>query len=409
MKQIKRKIAATIASLSILLNIAAPAYAVTTQQITGNGSYSDNNISTVNTNEKTVVQQNDAHVTNDINAQASTGNNDANDNTGGGVTVATGNAASTVDVSTRVNLNEVRNINPSNTGSDPLVITGNGSNSDNDISSVNSQSTSIYQQNYADIENDIDADANTGNNDANRNTGGDVAVITGHAAADVTVSNTANANVADLGNGNSASVVEPDMTISGNGSGSDNDISIVRDQALTLVQQNDALIRNSISANPDTGNNDANDNTGGDSMVDTGMALATVMVDNMANFNFANVGNEALVAPALSKINGNGSASENDLSTVLVDSMDIFQGESGDTADLFDVNNSVNALPDTGLNHLNRNTGSVLGDPMLISGHAVSDVTVSNTGNANIFGSGVTLPGGVVLSLGFDLNGLLSR
>jgi len=65
----------------------------------------------------------------------------------------------------------------------------------------------ITQNNRADFDNYIKyVTAKTGNNDANKNTGGDVEIDTGDASVTVEVSNWANANSARVGNGDKGSI-----------------------------------------------------------------------------------------------------------------------------------------------------------------------------------------------------------
>ena len=73
--------------------------------IKDNGKNSDNSIKVNDNNGVTVFQDNTAIVTNNVDSDASTGKNDANGNTGGDVTVTTGNATSDVNVNNDVNFN----------------------------------------------------------------------------------------------------------------------------------------------------------------------------------------------------------------------------------------------------------------------------------------------------------------
>lgn len=82
---------------------------------------------------------------------------------------------------------------------DDLSITGNGSGSENSISVDNESSTVVDQSNNADINNDVDASANTGGNSVEGNTGGSVNVNTGDATTNVSITNQANVNQAQVG------------------------------------------------------------------------------------------------------------------------------------------------------------------------------------------------------------------
>lgn len=409
---LKSKIATTIATGALLLNALTPlAFADTTLQIVGNGSSSDNTATVTQTHTNTVVQSNAATVTNNVSSNAKTGGNDANDNTGGNVVIDTGAATSRTDVSNQLNKNiaNVQNC-ACNGGNSEVTISGNGSHSTNDASLDKSSTTDLFQTNDAHVTNDVDSNAKTGNNDANRNTGGDVYVKTGKAISDVAVSTDANANIAKVGgtgagasNGGSTA-----LRILGNGSGSDNSIDLTQNKSVTLVQANTADVSNDVDSHASTGWNDANDNTGGGVVVRTGAAGAGVDVMNKLNFNAAQTGCGCDM-DLLAKIAGNGSYSDSDLTTTLSDDLSVFQ--DGTAA----LDNQVDANAKTGDNDAKRNTGSVdsLNDPAILTGAALDQTSVTNETNANVFGpwAGLHIPGSwtsadTSFSFNFDLSGL---
>lgn len=315
-----------------------------------------------------------------------------------------------VSVDTMVNLNRAQVQSPVTNGTNLTTISGNGSFSSNDATLNNNQVNSAFQTNRADIRNDIHSSAKTGENDANRNTGGDVTVVTGHALNDVAVRNAANANLFNAtAPAATVGTSTTDSLISGNGSASSNSITLNQNHSTSLVQNNDARIRNYVDAYAKTGHNDANDNTGGSNRVDTGNAQSLVTVDNLANFNVAN--DDSFASTAFNKIASNGSFSDSTIRDNQNNVASIFQGGQG-RGNLFDLNNRVNATPASGYNDLNRNTAAVLGDDqVLVTGHAVSDTMVRNAGNANVYGSttGLTLPGGTNLNFMFDLGSLFGN
>lgn len=393
----KQRIAAALASGTILLNtLASTAFAATSLEISGNGSSSDNAVNVNKTVSTTVVQNNTATVSNTVNSSASTGGNEANDNTGGDITIATGNARTQVDLDTRVNFNRAEVDSCDCEGDVDVEVSGNGSYSTNDANLNTSNDTSVFQDNVADITNTVDAKAKTGGNDANRNTGGDTTIITGHALTDVEIDNRANANIARVGsNGGSAGSIS--ALISGNGSYSDNAVNLNQHRSVELVQNNDAYIDNYVYAKANTGKNDANDNTGGDVLVDTGNATTDVDVENLANFNSADV-DCGCVTDVLAKVSGNGSESENDISANSTQDQSIF----GDNR--ADLQNYVDARAKTGYNDVNRNTGEVGSDPSVITGHADSEHRVSNIANANLYGD----ESGTDVEFEFDLGSVWS-
>ena len=407
MTDLKKKLITTVATGAILLNTLTPlAFADTTIEISGNGSSSDNTANVTTESNTTVVQNNAASVSNNVDANATTGGNDANDNTGGDVVISTGDAKTSVDVSTAVNANHA-DVDQCNCDNDvDVLISGNGYKSDNDVKLETSNDVSVFQDNAAKISNYIDANAKTGNNDANRNTGGDVLVFTGDAQSNVDVKNKANANIAKVGGNGDGS--DMDLRIIGNGSHSDNDIRLKAHQSVLLVQNNAAYIYNDILAKAKTGGNDANDNTGGDVIIDTGDAKAWVEVDNMVNFNAADVDCGCLT-DVLAKISGNGTNSDNDIKAKIEKNLSDFQDNASD------LYNDVYAKAKTGNNDAKRNTGPVHNtDPVeILTGDATSWTDVENSGNVNIFGPSAgwwDFPEGLDLDFDFhfDLGVLLS-
>ena len=393
-----KKIVTAAATASLVFGAMAPsAFAATSLEISGNGSSSTSTAAVSQTNSNTVTQSNTANITNSVSSTSNTGGNSANDNTGGHVLIDTGNSSSSVDLRTKANVNVANTPNCNCNGDTAVTISGNGSNSSNDATVANRNSTTLFQTNDANINNRVDVTGKTGGNDANRNTGGDVTVITGHASSDVSVSNQANANVArstSAGAGAGAGTLS--AKILGNGSSSDNSVALDNSNSNTVVQSNDAYFNNDVRSRLDTGRNDANDNTGGNVLVDTGNATSSTDVSNAANFNWADM-NCGCLLDTSAKIAGNGSYSSNDILADLSNDNSVFQTGAAN------FRNNVRPEAQTGDNYVNRNTGSVFGgDPTVITGHSMSDVSVSNTSNANVVGS---TPG---FAFTWDLGGLMN-
>lgn len=286
MTNYKKQLLSVLASGAVMLNAVLPVYAGTVIELSGNGSNS-NNTANVDLNTTTnVVQNNTANINNTVNADASTGNNDANDNTGGDVDVDTGDATVNVAVDNLVNSNSA-SVDCCPQGDTNILISGNGTHSDNDVKLDQDSTINVFQDNNAKIKNDVDADAKTGKNDANDNTGGSVLIDTGDAKTDVSVSTTANANWAQVGGDGQGGQLS--ARIVGNGSNSDNLIDLYLDSAILVNQDNDADIYNDVDADAKTGKNDANDNTEGDGQgdpsIDTGDAKSKVDVNNSGDVN----------------------------------------------------------------------------------------------------------------------------
>jgi len=407
MNKLYYKIATAISTASLLAGSIVPGvYGSTTITITGNGSDSYNKAD-VEVDQTTYVSQiNEANVQNTVYADASTGGNRANDNTGGDVSIETGDATSNVTIENSLNTN-VAEVNPCCPGDTTLKITGNGSDSYNkidvDINQEEETGTLIEQGNLANVNNWVDAYAGTGKNKANDNTGGDVSIETGDADIDVEISNALNANSATIGGSGSNDI---DIEISGNGSDSKNKVYFDLDILTWLTQGNEANVQNTVYADAKTGKNKANDNTGGDVSIETGDADVNVDVSNLANFNSADLDACECVTDVDIKISGNGTDSKNKVDLDLEKILGVLQGNEFNCKNGVDACAEVYADAQTGKNKANDNTGDV-DDPGIQTGDASVDVTVDNTANANVLGN-ADLPDFDFPDLeGLNVNGLI--
>lgn len=172
-------------------------------EISGNGVDTDNRanlkIGAEEGAETSVWQRNTAAVDNDVDVDAKTGNNRAEDNTGGNVEIYTGNSKVTVVEQTIANSNSARIGGNGGGSSVSLLIKDNGDSSDNRINLALDKSTALTQWNMTAIENDIEVDTDTGDNVADSNTGGSILIDTGFAKMTAVVDNMAGFNAADLG------------------------------------------------------------------------------------------------------------------------------------------------------------------------------------------------------------------
>ncbi len=398
MTKFSQKVLAALSAGTMLLSVVSPVLADTTLEISGNGADSVNNVNLTQSSTTTVVQSNSANISNDVDASATTGGNDANRNTGGSITIDTGNARTDVAVSNAVNSNTA-NVDCCSAGDTSVLISGNGADSVNGVTLDQGSKSGIdvYQDNNAHIRNDVDARASTGRNDASSNTGGDVEVFTGDATTKVLVSNTANANWAMVGGGSQNGSGLVNLRILGNGADSVNTIDLDLDRSILLAQSNSARIYNDVDAKAETGKNDANRNTGGEVTIDTGNAKVDVDVDNAVNFNYASVDCGCLLDVS-GKIAGNGVDSVNTLRATLGSDQLVFQDNCGESQASWELesirgrhgcklDNDVDAKASSGKNDVESNTGTPNGgDPSVNTGNAESDVDVSNSGNANAFG-----------------------
>lgn len=304
---------------------------------TGNGSYSDNTSSIDTTTNNNTTQNNDANIGSSLNLTADSGNNTASYNTGGDSDITTGDANVAANVLTFANNNIAGdviygvvnifgdligdiifpedalnccggNVTAENTGN------GSGSTNDADINVENNDNT--IQTNTANIKNDLVFDAQSGNNSASKNTGGDSSITTGDTSVDANVLNIVNSNllagnmwlvlVNEAGNwigkilgapegqnfaGSAGTEFNVDeqgyITASNNsnGTGSENTSSVNQTNTDTTVQNNNATVNNKLNLSANTGENSTSNNTGGNSDITTGDASIVANLVNFVNNN----------------------------------------------------------------------------------------------------------------------------
>jgi hypothetical protein len=415
-----KKISVGLASFALFVNTAAPVFAGEINlEVSGNGADSHNTTSVQSGNSTVVSQTNSSNIVNNVSANSTTGGNKADKNTGGDVTVATGDAKTVVSVSNAANTNtaDVANCNCDQDAN--VKISGNGADSKNNAKLELGGSTTVAQQNNSSVKNMVDANSSTGNNNAGKNTGGDVLVTTGDAFTHVDTQTSANSNWAKVGGMSASTGAGASLWITGNGTDSKNDIALSLGHDVLLQQYNSSSIVNEVNADAETGYNKADKNTGGDVAVETGDAHVGVAIDNAANFNWANIDCDC-ITDVTAKIAGNGFDSKNAIKAKLGNDTNVFQdnGCGNDYLSFFwnhcGTYNSVDANGATGMNGASKNTGDPLGDPMVLTGDSETLVGVENSGNSNVYGAtptGTPLPGnsnGVNVNITFNLSQLLA-
>ncbi len=255
-----------------------------------------------------------------------------------------------------------------------IVISGNGSNSNNTTNVVTSTNTTVQQSNSANVTNNVTSNATTGGNDASANTGGNVTVSTGNANNNTTVSTAVNANQAQVSGCGTCNGGNTSVTVSGNGSDSNNQANLTTGNETNVVQGNQANVKNNVNASSNTGSNDASANTGGDVTVRTGSASSNANVSTTANANVAQVGGNGGSGSLSLVILGNGTESQNSIGLSSDNSVLLWQGNSAV------VTNNVNANAKTGNNDASANTG---GNVTVSTGNADAGVNVDNMVNFN--------------------------
>ncbi len=172
-------------------------------------------------------------------------------------------------------------------GAMTIEVSGNGADSNTTTNVSVSQTVSILQSNTANIDNNVSAEANSGGNRANDNTGGDVSIETGDATTKVSASNKANSNTLELG---CCNILGAAVKVSGNGADSRNEVNLSLSNEYSVEDRNNLDIDNDIFVFANTGDNEANGNTGGDVRIKTGDANALVAIDNQGNENVIIIG-----------------------------------------------------------------------------------------------------------------------
>ncbi|KKT74795.1 MAG: hypothetical protein UX31_C0003G0024 [Candidatus Nomurabacteria bacterium GW2011_GWA1_46_11] len=353
-------------------------------RILGNGANSTNASTADLRNTNVLTQDNSADVHNDVDADAKTGWNDAGQNTNGNVLIDTGTASVGTIIRNVLN-NNAAAVNGCCDGETKAVIAGNGAESANRTSLSLANTNVLTQYNSADVYNDVDADAKTGWNDADQNTGGSVTINTGDALVQSLISTAANANRGIIGGltGNPTSVI---LDIFGNGFASDNTASLALSRTNVLTQDNSADVHNDVDADAKSGKNDANENVGGDVLIDTGDAIADLGIVNRLNFNRAAL--DCCGFDIAGVISDNGAQSTGDITSSLDDLKVITQSSAAG------LDNSADADPTSGKNDADAHTAAIsIIDPVTIrTGDAISEVEVANLTNGNSVGIPFELP-----------------
>lgn len=262
---------------------------------------------------------------------------------------------------------------PALAGTTTLIISGNGSDSDNTTQVSQQSSTTVTQQNNTSVSNDVKVNADTGNNNASGNTNGDVLVDTGDTNVEVAVVNELNRNVAEVAecDCDSETIVE----ISGNGSDSDNTAKLQTTSQTGVWQLNNAKVSNDVDVKATTGYNRASDNTSGDVAIYTGDVSVAVVEQTMANFNSARIlggsGNGSSVSLLIS---GNGADSDNEIKLAMDKATLLTQWNN--TA----IRNDVDVKAITGRNTADDNTG---GSVLIDTGNVIMNAFIDNWAGFN--------------------------
>jgi len=421
----------------------------------GNGSESTNTGSATLSDTNNTIQDNTANVINNLNQTTVTGDNSASKNVGD-AEISTGDANTSGTLITNVNTNVdgvavyefnvvddhsgdiVLDLTPTNCISGcnaenfSVVNTQNGTDSENTGTVADSTTNNIFQNNDANIDNNMTLLSDSGDNTADKNTNGDSTVETGDANVSANVLNFANNNIAggviytvvnvfgDL----VGDIILPESSLTtccggsttvantGNGSDSQNTAGVSQTTTDTTFQYNDATIENNLVLDANTGANDVSKNTGGDSSVESGDVNLVAQAVNIANMNLV-AGNYWLVivneagkwiGKILGSPDGSNLAGSNEFEFVVNDAGEIVVVNSGNGSDSTNLGsvtsesnntivqtndanivNNINLTANTGGNSASANTG---GNSSIVTGDANIVANIVNFVNNNIVGSG---------------------
>lgn len=261
---------------------------------------------------------------------------------------------------------------PGTAAAEEIAITGNGSDSETQVNLSQNTNTAVSQDNDMNVDNNVNLIADTGDNEASDNTAGDTSASTGNVSINTSILNSGNTSTVTQdccktqNNGGA-------ITISGNGTGSQNLVNQnISSQTTVRINQN-ANITNNIFGTAITGNNKANDNNHGDVSITTGDIKVFEKIQN-APVNVTKVSLAKTVAAytMFVKIAGNGSYSDNEANL-----------NNHDDADIT-INNNANILNNsnwdliTGNNEAQDNTK---GDISILTGDIAFHSEIKNVVN----------------------------
>ncbi|OGM19386.1 hypothetical protein A2686_04915 [Candidatus Woesebacteria bacterium RIFCSPHIGHO2_01_FULL_38_10] len=199
MKKITYKIGAGIIGATLLGATLIPTVLAADLEITDNGSGSNNTIIVASNNSCEVTQESVTLVGAIVGASAETGNNVANGNTGGNVSVTSGTATANASLSVSGGSNTATNpccckSQPDCSNPPTSEISNNGNNSTNTITATNGNSSNAQQGTLTGVRALVDARARTGRNRGNNNTGGSTTLTSGNSSATPSLSTSGGSN-----------------------------------------------------------------------------------------------------------------------------------------------------------------------------------------------------------------------
>lgn len=247
-----------------------------------------------------------------------------------------------------------------------LTVAGNGEGSQNQVATETQNTTNVTQTNNAQISNDVNTTANTGDNTVSDNTGAETGVTTGN-VDNSTVINNENIN---SNNANTNPCCSPmgttNVEVSGNGSDSVNSVDVNNLTNTNVSQTNTANISNNINVDANTGRNTADGNNGN-------VSITTGNIDVLSKINNSNINASIHLGGQIQStthavIKGNGSGSVN------IITFNNEQNEEVINLNIADIRNMVMQTLNTGGNTAEDNVGDVA----IVTGDIDSEVIIDN-------------------------------
>jgi len=172
----------------------------------------------------------------------------------------------------------------SNVAAIEVTITDNGSGSSNTVEVHQESTTTVEQNSSAEVVNAVAASSDTGSNTIATNTASNETIATGNVVENVSVANTLNSAKTEL----DCCAGDPSsITVSGNGTGTENQVTINDTSRVQITQNQGAKVANTISGVANTGQNSIIGSTG-NANIKTGNIYASSQTTNSVNMSSIN-------------------------------------------------------------------------------------------------------------------------
>jgi len=372
------------------------------------GADSTNTTDTTSTAETDANLTNDGQVVNIASGEAVTGDSDANRNTGD-ASITSGDASLTAEVGSNINQVSIGGLDQGTCNLIGCAASSDSSASNSDTGAGSENNASVEENsdsefiidNDLDIVNEADFTANSGSNNASRNTG-DATIETGDADLGFTAINVGNNvnvgaqvfNIYDDQTGDivlnwdnvqvlqTASNAGQSSTNDNTGADSENNATTTSDNNTTIVINNDGSISNDYVLNAITGQNDADRNTG-DASITTGDANVAANVINFLNNTFLGGTGELLlgIVNVFGNLTGNIIVNPPTGGSATITSPESLNAANATTG--ADSTNNANVESNNNLQIGVANTASVLNGIDLFANTGSNDASL-NTGSGTV-------------------------